>query len=365
MGIFDGIGKWKSSEGVSRENSYNLLRLLAASFVIYGHMYILNGDAAGNWLAIPVHTLGFKILMIISGYMITQSCVRDGDLLHYWTKRACRLLPGLAACILLSAYVLGPLLTTLPIGEYIVHPATKHYLKNILLAPVYALPGVFDTNIYPVAVNGSLWALPVEVSLYAVIWLVLFAGSPWKYRRALFTGITLCVCALQLLRIAFFMDRVWIFWESEWYSAFGMYPYFFLGAAFYLLPVRKYCNTTVAAVFLIIGSVLRFQSAVSYELLSYVVLPYAVISFGEQKSALSSKMPDITYGIFLWGFPIQQTFLYLCGRSGLHLSSNVCFVICMAVAVLAGILSARTIEKWGMQLGKRLTKRKELRKNIE
>ncbi|MBR3734350.1 MAG: acyltransferase [Lachnospiraceae bacterium] len=358
MKIFDGIGQWKSSEGVSRENSYNLIRLLAASFVIYGHMYILNGDGAGNWLAIPVHTLGFKMLMIISGYMITQSCVRDGNPGRYWIKRACRLLPGLIACIVLSAYVLGPLLTTLPFGEYMTHPATRHYLKNILLAPIYYLPGVFETNIYPVAVNGSLWALPVEVSLYAVIWLVLFVGSPIRYRRALFTGITLCVCVLQLMHIAFFPERIYIFWESEWYSAFGMYPYFFLGAAFYLLPVRKYCNTTVAAVFLIIGAVLRFRSAVGYELLSYLFLPYAVISFGEQKSALSSKMPDITDGIFLWGFPVQQTFLYLCGRAGLQLSSNLCFVICMAIVTVAGILSAQTIEKWGMQLGKFLTKKK-------
>ena len=144
-----------------------------------------------------------------------------------------------------------------------------------------------------------------------------------------------------------------------------MYPYFFLGAAFYLLPIRKYCNTACAAIFLIIGAVLRFQSAVSYELLSYLILPYAVISFGEQKSAISSKMPDITYGIFLWGFPIQQTFLYLCGRAGLQLSSNLCFVICMAIAVVAGILSAQTVEKWGMQLGKRLTQKKEPRKNKE
>jgi peptidoglycan/LPS O-acetylase OafA/YrhL len=42
-------------------------------------------------------------------------------------------------------------------------------LKNIALYINYYLPGLFESNVYPGAVNGSLWSLPAEFVMYLLV----------------------------------------------------------------------------------------------------------------------------------------------------------------------------------------------------
>ena len=72
---------------------------------------------------------------------------------------------------MLTAFVVGPLVTTVSLGDYFSSWETWVYPFRItLMMPFGAqLPGVFDDNVYAGAVNGSLWSLPVEVFAYAVL----------------------------------------------------------------------------------------------------------------------------------------------------------------------------------------------------
>ena len=74
---------WIIGERISRDNNYNILRIMAAMAVMYGHMYVLLGLGAPVLYANEINSLGFKILMVLSGYMVTQSCVYDSRLSHY------------------------------------------------------------------------------------------------------------------------------------------------------------------------------------------------------------------------------------------------------------------------------------------
>src|SRR5690606_39174056 len=70
----------------------------------------------------------------------------------------------------LAALVLGPIVTTLPVAEYLQRAEPWLYvMRAVTLIDIqYYLPGVFET--LPVqAVNGSLWVLLHFVALYVVL----------------------------------------------------------------------------------------------------------------------------------------------------------------------------------------------------
>ena len=66
--------------------------------------------------------------------------------------------------------LVGALVTTLPLADYLRHPLTWNYLgSNLIFELRYHLPGAFVTNPYPNAVNGSIWTLPAETMMYVLV----------------------------------------------------------------------------------------------------------------------------------------------------------------------------------------------------
>ena len=66
-------------------------------------------------------------------------------------------------------------MTKLAPDAYVVQPETWRYFRhNLTTRPSFFLPGVFDDNIYPQAVNGSIWSLRYEVRAYVVLLLLGF-----------------------------------------------------------------------------------------------------------------------------------------------------------------------------------------------
>ena len=117
----------------------------------------------------PVPALGVILFFSVSGYLLRQSREADRNLPRYLAKRTLRIFPALIVVTLVSIFVLGPALSSLTVGDYFQNPGVWDFLRNIILFPVYALPGVFDGNIYPVAVNGSVWSLPAEFACYLLV----------------------------------------------------------------------------------------------------------------------------------------------------------------------------------------------------
>lgn len=166
---------------VPRTNNFDALRLLAATVVVYGHAFPLTKTAQVVILGNSVESLAVKVFFVISGYLISESWLRDPQINRFLIRRALRIFPALIVVVLLSVLVLGPLATTLSIAGYFGNISVLMYLKNIFLYPVYYLPGVFQSNPYPIAVNGSLWSLPVEFSMYLLTPLLLLnvgGGGP-------------------------------------------------------------------------------------------------------------------------------------------------------------------------------------------
>src|SRR5262245_27071907 len=154
---------------MKHDNAFDALRLFAALLVIFGHAFRLTGEAGPSFAGAGVATTGVKIFFVISGYLVAQSFLRDSDPRRFLQRQLLRIVPGLAALVLLTAFVLGPVLTTLPASAYFTDPRSWSYLANLAFYPADTLPGLYETNIAPGEVNGSLWSLPPELSMYLLL----------------------------------------------------------------------------------------------------------------------------------------------------------------------------------------------------
>ena len=147
--VLKGIGS-----ALDRHNNFDALRLVAAISVIFSHAFFI-GEGTQDPEPLMRLTDGQTILgvvgvfvfFIISGYLVTQSFEMTRSAPRFALKRALRIYPGLFVCLALSAFVLGPLLTELPIGDYVRDPGSYLYaLSNFaMITPTRSLPGVYFT----------------------------------------------------------------------------------------------------------------------------------------------------------------------------------------------------------------------------
>lgn len=191
-------GKKGSGVVEVRDNNFGIVRLLAALFVIVGHMHILAGGMAPELYGIPIHEVGVDIFFIIGGYLIARSWMRGPDFAKYICRRIFRIFPALFFCVCITVFLVGPLATSLTLGEYFSDRLTWKYLMNIFLSTNHALPGVFADNPYPAAVNGSLWSLPVEFMMYFLLPLWINIGK----RMAGYSDIFWTACAVVAVLVA-------------------------------------------------------------------------------------------------------------------------------------------------------------------
>ena len=164
----------------ARNNSMNIMRLLAALAVIYGHASAVTGRGPGDLF---LQFVGYKfiggvavdVFFVLSGFLITASAMSGKGIRYFVVSRVLRIYPALIICVVLSVFLLGPLLTVS--HEYWVSTATWRYLFGNATAyrTEYFLPGVFS-GLHDPAVNGSLWSLLVEVRLYLMVGIGFMVG---------------------------------------------------------------------------------------------------------------------------------------------------------------------------------------------
>src|SRR4051794_23241057 len=126
----------------SRSNNFDVLRLAAAALVLLSHAFLING-VDHPAIALTGHQtlrdIPVTAFFGISGFLVARSWCRDPRLGRFVVKRALRILPGLWAVVGLSALVLGPALTTRPLGTYFTSPDVWGYVGD---------NGLFRTALY-------------------------------------------------------------------------------------------------------------------------------------------------------------------------------------------------------------------------
>ena len=114
-----------------RGNNFDGLRLVGALLVLIGHGFVLTELGRAPRLAgVPIHTLGLYIFFAVSGYLIYGSWTRIQAPLPYLRNRILRIFPALWVVVLLTLFLIGPLLTASGIHAYFTSSETWVYLAN-------------------------------------------------------------------------------------------------------------------------------------------------------------------------------------------------------------------------------------------
>ena len=327
--------------GVEHAGAYDCIRLVAAAMVLFSHCYPLTGNDEDELLLLlsgGQHAFGevaVNLFFAMSGYLVAQSWDRDPDFRRFLLRRSLRIVPGLAAVVLVCVLVIGPIFTSLDTASYFAAPRTwLHLTKMTALTSFHSLPGVFDNVPFPSVVNGSLWSLRLEVACYFGLAMV----GLWVWRRAVWVS----VAAIALLALMHFLASM----PKAGLSAQG------------LTQIEDYLANTIIFLLGIVVARIGLPTrplllglpalAVTLVLLSWpgmkvpfaLALGLAAIGCGAGLRCSVKTFGDWSYGLYLWAFPVQQMTISLWpGLTPFGL-----FVRSLPVALLLAALSWHLIE---------------------
>ncbi|GJE26904.1 acyltransferase family protein [Methylobacterium organophilum] len=343
------------AEALARpHNGFSALRLALALAVVVSHAFsVTTGIGLDEPLA---RSTGFTLgehavngFFAVSGFLVTMSFDRRGWR-DYVFARALRILPGLVAATLVAGLVLGPAMTRLPVGEYLAAPDLRRFLTGTLLSlkSNTALPGVFEGNPYRSPL-GTVWTLKYEVICYCG---VLAAGLLGAFRARWPVALLAAGLALGLVGAEIAYPDL----PKHIETSLRLPLIFAAGAALYLWRARV---RLVAWPLLLLALAPLLQGTPFYRATLFLAESYAAIWLGLAPflgRALLDPPADLSYGVYLYGWPIQQTLHALVPA----LSASVLLGPSLVLALLVAALSWYAVEKPALRIKARAMGRRTL-----
>lgn len=307
-----------------RLNNFDAIRLALALAVVWSHCFALWFGTedfepislllAGTYNSGNVAVLGF---FAISGFLITISFAQSRSIFSYLKRRVQRILPGYIVATTLCSLLIVPAFSSRGFGVLTTHEGLG-LLSNLLLRNYIVRSDAFGGG----AVNGALWSIPYEF---------------WCYLGVLGLGIVGVVkrrWIYPLIALAVMATRVWLDMTGRRpggglietiigfpYFWFNVLPPFLLGGATYVW--RKQIPRSRALLVALIGATLVCAHIPLADPLRTVLtrlafppaLTYAIFYLAfDQRITLhhAARYGDFSYGVYLWGFPVQQMLIVLC-----------------------------------------------------
>jgi len=327
-----------------KDNNFNLLRLLAAFAVLFGHCYALLGHAEplGATLGISIGSIAVDIFFISSGFLVGASLIQRQSIVDYLLARFLRIFPALWVMLLLVVLVLGAALSSQTWSSYYHDPRIVQHLAksaSLMTGLDFYLPGLFANNPFPHVVNGSLWTMVYELCMYGLLllmWIAFRLGT--KYLPS-FVASCLALAAgygaYQILAFHYIL-------EAKQLSHLSLM--FFSGTLYYL--VRRWIPLhPIFSVLAMFGLAicLVFQKNI-FEYAYILVLPYLVFTFAYLPAGLIRQFNrggDYSYGVYIYAFPLQQAVIAM--TPGIDITRLL--LISGALTLLCAALSWHLIEK--------------------
>jgi len=284
--------------------------------------------------------------------------------------------------------VMGPLLTELKLKDYFFNRETLGFARNAVLFPNrFDLPGVFeqyDLGDPRSAVNGSLWSLPLEFIMYMGI-LALGVTKLLRRRSCLILVAAALLFEWLIVERIGFAPGTCLARYRVWFESLPQLGFLFFGATLMLLYkdsiVLDWRLFVACLIIIAIGWQAPFEwfmraidhpeligradprTPHGYFLLSlclpYVVIYLAFMPTGFLRPVVQSatKWGDFSYGVYLYGYPVQQV---LMRKWGDRLPFPVFIGLSCVGALLLAALSWHLVERPFLKLKKRSSRGKPL-----
>jgi peptidoglycan/LPS O-acetylase OafA/YrhL len=331
------------------ENSFNLVRIAAALAVLVSHSFLLlaGPDHVEPLGASTPFTLGqhaVNAFFVISGLTLSHSLARNRNLMHYAWARCLRIFPALLGYGLLFALVAGPLLTTWSRLDYFTDAHTWFYPAAVLMQFARATPppGIFSNLPIADAANNPLWTIKYEIAAYVGLAIVFGLGL-FRRTGALLLSL-LAAAAIFLLAGEFLREAR----ESAPAYQLGRYGFcFLLGVVAY--HFRQQFSLSPWLLALTAGLVVALHGT-ALEPAAYVVLTAHLVliagSLDYGLFTLLTRKSDLSYGTYIYGWPIQQSLIVLIPGLGVA----ALLLLSVIIAPVFALVSWSLVEKPALRL---------------
>lgn len=345
----------KSIELNNRNNSLNLLRLVFASFVLILHTF--------TFLSLPVtlpgpveYLVGLAVpcFFVVSGYLITASALKN-DLKTFFKKRFARIYPAYFVCLIVTILLFAPIAHVLQFGDlssYLSQDPTpfRFLLSNLPLFMVCPKIGVTLTAINGSSWNGSAWTLIFEFGCYIAIALITALLVKVKVKKENLFKFIFGIY-LALIVISLFYPRPEGLPERSilylFIFAVNLLSIFLGGSIVYLIKDRivfdlKYL--IAASIFCIL--VMTFIPYCWATEICAIPMTYIILYISVRlKSPKFIQENDISYGVYIYAWPIQALIATIIVVYGIHANIWIYTIICFIVTAIFASLSWFLLEK--------------------
>ncbi len=306
-----------------KTNNFDLLRLFAATQVVFHHCFIyLKIEHTGIVEVFSVLSRmfpGVPIFFFVSGYLISKSFETNSNYIEYGQNRFLRLFPGLFVCVgisILVVYLTGYLdsvsVNLLDLIVLLLAKSTFFQAYNPEYLRAYG-DGVL---------NGSLWTITVEIQFYILVPLLYLILRNISRKN---------VAILVLIALFLFINRIYAYVPLSYQeniifkiiriSFFPWFYMFLLGMFFQTNFDTLYRYLKNRAVYLlaayVVVSFICIKAGISYfnnmNPLIFLFLAVTVFSMAYSFPSLSRKLlngNDISYGIYIYHMPVVNFLLY-------------------------------------------------------
>lgn len=340
-----------------RANSLGFLRFVLALFVLITHSFPLGGfhggrDPMWGWTRDQESLGGFAVggFFVISGFLITRSLASTPSLRNFLWRRCLRILPGFWVCLLVTAFVFGPVAWVMEhdgIDGYLgAAPTAFEYVRSNFWVSIhqYQIAGLLSDTPYgrsgALAFDGSLWTLIYEIKCYLGLAALGALGLVHGCRQfvvALLASVWLVQLANRVSPGS--SGRALSVFQDPQVAILSMA--FLLGAVLYLyrdsIPMTA-AGAAAAASVLVASIWLHWYPVFGPLALGYLWFWLAV----RLPLRHFSDRADVSYGLYIYAFPVQQ----MVALAGWNRFGFVPYVlICVAITLVLATASWFLVEK--------------------
>lgn len=350
-------------------NLLTLWRTWLAFLVFFSHGLVLFGVSEINFLNwsigyhLPFSNIDYgafavSSFFLLSGFLVTRSALGTSPI-KWLQNRLLRIIPAYFFVLLLTSFVVIPIIFFIENGNL------NNYFNSSRSGPIsyffwnitfpiglqYGINDIFSTNPFGIMVNGSsvngnLWTLPIEIRCYFLSAFIVFFLND-RFRK-LFAALLLLLLVSKkytanLTLIDNIIDPISILQSETFVNL--------------LIPFLIGINLSLHSKYLrfknprIVGIVILFVYFISKyftrdtlpgELL-FSLIPLLVLTKINESSRLRrlTNMPDLSYGMYLWSFPMTQITQLYFGSYSIYLR----FGIALTLTFLLSLVSYGLVEK--------------------
>jgi peptidoglycan/LPS O-acetylase OafA/YrhL len=349
-----------------KKNSFDFIRLFLSILVVISHsesigklfhysrLNIRDYDPSGTGLG------GFAVygFFVISGFLITRSFLNTKTIGEFCLNRIKRIYPGFVVSLFFTAFLFVPLYFLLQNNfnfskYYSIYnlESIQYFIQNVFIE--IRKPVINNLNPDKFDINGPYWSLIHEVRAYFMILAMGFCG--FLNRRFLVLSLAI------IFNISYSLNSLQMNWpvtnllfKDVFNSYIGdthiliIFTYFIFGMLFYVFHEKIIWNKwfyMLSILGLIIGwtfdifPIFAPTCCTYFTLYSSQILPF---------KGIAKKIGDLSYGIYIYSWPIQLCLLYL-GLNKVtgnkYLDYGYFALASIVLSMAAGYLSWNFVEK--------------------